>query len=79
MRHVNQIVQFRAFPDLRAAKRSAIDCAVGPDFHIILNFNFADLWKFPVLSFFRDISESIRANDRPRMHDDAVRQTCSSV
>src|SRR5580704_2092855 len=38
MRHVNQIVQFRAFPDLRAAKRSAIDCAVGPDFHIILNF-----------------------------------------
>src|SRR5579863_2189436 len=79
VRNVDEVVQFRASPDLRTVEGTAIDCGICADFHIILNFDFADLWKFPALSSFGNVAKAVRTDHGAGMQDHAVGEAGASI
>ena len=46
--HVYQVVEFRTFANSRDAERRAIDTAIRADFHVVFDFDAANLWKLLV-------------------------------
>ena len=79
VRDVNEVVQFRASPDFRAIERPAINRGICADFHIILNFDLANLWKFPALPALGDITKAVRADHGAGMQDHAVCETGAGI
>ena len=71
---VNEIVHFRASPDYRLIEGPAIDRGICADFHVILNFDLADLWKFPTLPAIGNVAKAIRSDHGAGMQDHAIRE-----
>jgi hypothetical protein len=79
MRDVDEVVQFRASPDFRAIQGSAINCGIRADFHILVNFHLADLWKFPAFPVLGDVAEAVGADHSAGMQDYAVAEPGAGI
>ena len=60
---VDQIVEFRSGADRGRAERSPIDANVGPEFHVVAEFNRAELRKLLVVVALEDITEAVGPHD----------------
>src|SRR5271165_3414329 len=69
---MNQIVDLGTLADHGIARGAAVDCRVGADLDVVLNDDAPDLWD--LLMSFRTgkITETVLADARARMDDDAV-------
>ena len=79
VRDLNEIIDFYSGGDLGGFERAAIDCGVRADFHVVGNFDSADLRKFPVAAFAEDVAEAVAADDGAGMNFDAIAEARAGV
>ncbi len=77
--HLHEIIDFYSGGDLSGFERTAIDGGVRADFHVVGNFDSADLWKFPVAAFAEDVAEAVAADDGAGVNFDAIAEPRASV
>ena len=72
--YLHEVVELHALADIGAAHRGTIDAGVGPDLHIVLNHDDADLRYLVILSrlLVGCEAETVCANDRTRVERDIV-------
>ena len=60
-------------------QRAEVNRDIRADFHIIVNFHFADLRKFPALPVLSDVAETVGADHGAGMQDYAVGEPGAGV
>ena len=72
MRHLNQVVQFRAFTDVGASHRGAVNTGVGTDFHVVF-YRYNTYLRHLVISVgIGREAESVSSDDAARVDDDVI-------
>jgi hypothetical protein len=79
VRYVHQVVQFRASPDFGTIERATINRRIGANFHVILNIDLAQLWKFPALPALGHVPKAVRADYDPGVQDHTVGEAYANV
>ena len=79
--NVDQIVDLCALADSGFIQRAAVDGGVGSDFHVVFDYQAADLRGLLVASclLLSDVAETFAAENRSGLDDDAVAQGCAGV
>ena len=77
--YLHEVVDFYAGGDLSGFERAAIDGGVRADFHVVGNFDSADLREFPVAAFAEDVAEAVAADDGAGMNFDAIAESRTGV
>ena len=72
VRNLHQIVYFRTFADHGITQRTAINCGVGPDLHVVLDDDPPDLRDLGVPVSSRQEAIAVLADPAARMHDHSV-------
>src|SRR5262245_45438826 len=69
---LHQVVDLGAFADHGVAVGAAVDSGPGPDLHVILHDDAADLQDLAVTGRSHDVAEAILSNSAAGMDDDAI-------
>ena len=76
---LHEVVDFYPGGDLSGFERAAIDGGVRADFHVVGNFDSADLREFPVAAFAEDVAEAVAADDGAGVNFDAIAEPRAGV
>src|SRR3954451_4952720 len=78
---MHKVVDLRPAPDAGLIERASINRRIGSDLDVILDRQSPNLREFVVVAGLAvaHVSESVAAQDRPRMHNDAISQSCPRI
>ena len=72
VRDLDEIVDLAALADDRIAQCAAVDGAIGPDLHVVLDDHTADLWHLAVAVGAHDIAESVLPDGAAGVNDHPI-------
>ena len=76
MCNLNKVIDLRALADHRVIKSSTVNSGIGADLHVVFNTNAADLRNLHPFTFKRRKTETVAADDAPRLQN-AARADCA--
>jgi hypothetical protein len=76
---LDEIIDFGAGADPRAAKAGTVDCRIRANLHVVIDLNYPGLWDFDVASILELEPEAVAAQDDPAMqnHSRPHHATCA--
>jgi hypothetical protein len=64
---LNQVVDFHSVADTGCLKRTTVDRRIAANFDVVADFDAADLREFPVMPVAENVTETVAADDNPRV------------
>ena len=79
VRHMDEVVDLRAFANDGGAERAAVNGGIGADLDVVVDDDIAELKHFPVAALVQHVTEAVRADDGAGMDGDAMAELRSPI